>query len=179
VSRLNTCPEDSLQTETIAALEPVRQQGRLADVYLQFANSEAALRAYLVMEASLRSGSLSSADIEGIKLLVSELTLCRYCLAVHGMKARQAGLDADRQTAIRRGERTGDERQDAMFALVRALFTTPGVLDEALLQAARDAGITDTELVDITMAMSTIFFTNITNHINDTALTLSPAATQE
>jgi len=175
VSRLSTRSESALQAETLDALEPVRQNGRLSDVYLQFANSEPALRAYLTMESSLRAGSLSTADIESIKLLMSELTQCHYCLAIHSMKARHAGIDLPSQRAIRRGETLGVPRLDAMLAIVRALFRTPGVLDNQLLVAAREAGLSDEELVDITLVMSTIFFTNITNHVNDTEVTLPPA----
>ena len=50
--------------------------GKLADVYLQFANSEPALRAYLQMEHALKQGSLNTREIEAIKLWVSQQTGC-------------------------------------------------------------------------------------------------------
>lgn len=172
MARLSTCKESALSSATLDALEPTRINGKLADVYLQFANSEPAIRSYLQMEASLREGSLSDYDLECIKLLLSELTQCHYCLAVHTMKARKAGVDKEIQLAVRRGEPLEDKRLNAMMSIVRHLFMEPGTLGTALLDDARSQGITDTELLDITMAMSTIFFTNITNHINDTDVTL-------
>jgi len=66
--------------------------GKIADVYLQFANSEPAIRAYLNMEASLRQSTLSGLEIESIKLLVSQINQCDYCLAIHTMKSRKAGI---------------------------------------------------------------------------------------
>jgi len=175
MARLSTCKESALSKATLDALEHTRINGKLADVYLQFANSEPAIRSYLQMEASLREGSLSDYDLECIKLLVSEFTQCEFCLAMHTMKARKAGVDKDTQLAIRRGDSVDDKRINAIISIVRHLYKQPGTLDAALLEDARSHGITDTELLDITMAMSTIFFTNITNHINDTAVTL-PAA---
>lgn len=175
MSRLASRDESELQPETLAALEPVRVNGRLADVYLQFANSELALRAYLHMEASLRDGSLSARETEAVKLWVSEQTQCVYCLSVHAFKAARSGLDAALQQRIRRGEPTGDLRLDSLLQVTEAVYRTPRKLDEAVLKEARQAGLSDQNLVDLTMAISTIFFTNITNHINDSQSSLPPA----
>lgn len=175
MSRLTTCNESELQPETLDALESVRMRGRLAEVYLQFANSEQALRAYLQMESCLKVGSLSNKELEAIKLWVSQQTNCEYCLSIHSFKAGQAGLDEPTQLSVRAGRETGDQRIDMILKVAAALFQVPGKLDDDLLDAARLAGLSDENLVDLTMAMSTIFFTNITNHIND-SLSPLPAA---
>ena len=174
-ARLATRTEDELQAATLDALAPVRMNGKLSDVYLQFANSEPAIQAYLAMEQSLKAGALNDVELECIKLLVSQQTQCDFCLAVHSMKAGLLGIEVARQLQIRRGEPTGDARLDAILTMVRGFFQKPGPVSEVQLQAVRDAGVTDQQMVDITMAVSTIFFTNITNHINDTPVTLKPA----
>jgi len=74
--RLKTRTESDLAQPTLDNLEPVRIGGKISDVYLQFANSEGALRTYLQMEATLREGSLSDVELESIKLLVSEKNRC-------------------------------------------------------------------------------------------------------
>lgn len=175
VSRLSTSEEASLQPETLEALAPVRMNGKLADVYLQFANSEPALRAYLHMEQAVKQGSLTTREIEAIKLWVSQQTGCEYCLSVHGFKARAAGLDASLQQALRTGREVGDARIDCLLKLASALMKVPGKLTDALLSEARDAGLSDENLVDLTMAVATIYFTNLTNHINDSISSLPPA----
>jgi len=169
MARLATRDEASLAKETMAALEPTRVNGKLAEVYLQFANSEASTVVYRAMEASLASASLSEREIEAIKLLVSEINQCEFCLAIHSMKARKAGIDKDAQMAIRSGGYTDDKRVDALLDIVRTFFAKPGSLPDELLSQAREAGLTDQELVETAMAVTTIFFTNITNHINDSA----------
>ena len=175
VPRLPTCTESSLSEDTLSALEPARMNGKLADVYLQFANSQPALRAYLVMEEALRAGSLSERERECIKLLVSEMTQCEYCLSVHAFKSEKAGLDHETQIKIRRAVETGDQKLDMLVRLVAHLFKQPGALSDELFHEARKSGWTDENLVDICMAMSTIFFTNITNHINVSVSSLPPA----
>ncbi len=149
--------------------------GKLADVYLQFANSEPALRAYLHMEHALQQGSLTMREIEAIKLWVSQQTGCEYCLSVHSFKAIAAGLNADQQRSLRTGNEVGDARIDCMLKLASVLMKMPGKLPDALLVEARDAGLSDENLVDLTMAMATIYYTNLTNHINDSISSLPPA----
>jgi len=156
-------------------LEAVRMNGKIAPVYLQFASSEAALQAYLNMEASIRQGSLANREIEAIKLWVSEQTGCEFCLSVHSFKATQAGLDPQVQKAIRRSEDIGEERLDCIMNIARTIYASPGKLPDELLAEARTLDISDENFVDLTMVMSTIFFTNITNHINDSRSPLPPA----
>jgi len=144
-------------------------------VYLQFANSEPALLAYLQMEASLKAGGLSDLEIEAIKLAVSQINQCEYCLAIHTMKSKKLGIDAARQLAVRRGKPTSDQRLDTLLEVARSFFEQRGPLPDVLIERARLIGISDGELVDVAMIVSTIFFTNITNHINNTEVTLPPA----
>ncbi len=175
MARLHTRNETELTEETLELLAPTRVQGQIADVYLQFANSEHALNAYMTMEACLRHSQLSEKELEAIKLLVSETTGCEYCLSVHTMKSKRAGLDQAQQLAIRSGKPSGNEKLDTILAIVRHFFNERKPIPDSLLHSARQHGIADQTLVDIAMTTSTIFFTNITNHINDTERTL-PAA---
>jgi len=173
--RLTTKNESDLEQATLDSLEPVRMGGKISDVYLQFANSEIALRAYLQMEESARAGSLSDLEIEAIKLLVSEKNRCDYCLSVHDMKARKLGLDTESRLSVRRAESTGNARIDAITMIANEFFSNPGPLSDDLVERGRSAGLCDREFVDIGMAVATIFFTNIVNHVNNTQASLPPA----
>ena len=175
MARLQTRDENSLQAQTLELLDPTRINNKIADVYLQFANSEHALHAYMGMEASLRKSPLSDLEIEAIKLLVSEITACDFCLSTHTMKSRKAGLQKEDQIAVRSGKATGNARLDTIVKIARHFFNVKGPLDDALIAEAREQQLNDEALVDIAMAVSTIFFTNITNHINHTESTLPPA----
>ena len=185
MSRLAIRTESQLQAPTLQALEKVKLGGKLPDVYLQFANSEPALRAYLHMEASVREGSLSTMEVEAVKLWVSEQTGCEFCLSVHSFKAQQAGLSKQQQLDIRRhgliAENSMGDYPDAchringLLGIARTIHSRRGNIAQSELDEARKAGISDENMVDLTMVISTIFFTNITNHINDTQSSLPPA----
>ncbi len=172
MARLQTRDENALQQDTLDLLNPTRINDKIADVYLQFANSEHALHAYMKMEESLRKSPLSELEVEAIKLLVSEITQCDFCLATHTMKSRKAGLQKEQQIAVRSGTETGVARLDTIVKIVKHFFNHKGPLDDALIAEARAQQLTDEALIDIAMAVSTIFFTNITNHINHTESSL-------
>jgi len=123
----------------------------------------------------LQAGALNGAEQECIKLLVSELTQCEHCLSIHSFKSKKAGIGEAEQLLIRQGAPTGNLQLDVLVKLVLALFKQPGTLDEHVLDEARAAGMSDEKLVDVCMCMSTIFFTNVTNHINHSTSPLPPA----
>jgi len=175
MARLTTLDESTLSNELTTALEPARSNGRLAPVYLQYANSEPALLAYLHMEQALTQGNLDERTLEAIKLAVSERTGCDFCLSVHTFKGKKIGLDSTIQIAIRRGEPTGDAYLDAVLDVVQAFLKRRGALPDAMLEAARRQGLDAASLLDVCMAVATITFTNIANHVNDTDLSLPPA----
>lgn len=183
MTRLDTRPESSLSNTSLLAAEDYRLQGKLAPVYLQIANSEGAFNAYLGMETALKNSSLSLLEIEAIKILVSELNACDYCLSVHHMKSRAAGLTDEQQLSIRRGDSEkelldildGDKRLCAIVSTVRQFFTHPGALSDEQFAVLKSVGLSDAELIDMALVAATIFFTNVFNHLNNTTSTLKPA----
>lgn len=175
MARLHTCTDEELGAELTSRLSNVVAGKAIPSVYRQMGSSTGALGAYLSMESAIGEGSLEAREIEAVKLAVSELNQCDYCLSVHTFKSTQAGLDEDIQMAIRKGEPTGDIRVDAILAIVRRFFEQPGPLPAEMLSTAKAAGITDKNLLDIVLVTSTIFLTNTFNHINDTELSFKPA----
>jgi len=150
--------------------------GKVPNSYIGIgANSPVALEAVLSLEASLKKGSLSAVDIEVVKLVVSETTGCDYCLAAHTLLGRRSGLSREAILALRRGRPSGDARNDALGRFVLHLLTTRGTVQADVVGQVKDAGVTDPQIVDITMAVASIAFTNLFNRINDTTLDF-PAA---
>jgi len=175
MSRLTTPAESTLSAASLLATEPFRFNGKLAPVYLQIGNSEPALNAYLGMETALKKSTLALREVEAIKLLVSELNQCDYCLAIHQVKAGAAGLSDEQKLAIRRGEQLEDTRLNAITSTVRTFFSQPGPTSDEQFEALQRVGLTDAELVDMALVAATIFFTNVFNHLNKSALVGKPA----
>jgi uncharacterized peroxidase-related enzyme len=130
----------------------------------------AALKAMLAADAVLAAGSLAKADQETIKLLVSTTAGCDYCVAAHSLLGKMAGLSPDALRHIRAGDPTGDTKRDALIRFVTLLATTSGTIDESEFTAIHNAGYTDQQLVEISLAIATTTFTNVFNRINDTAI---------
>ncbi|WP_269506442.1 carboxymuconolactone decarboxylase family protein [Burkholderia sp. IMCC1007] len=134
-----------------------------------------ALAAVLNAEGALAGGSLSKQDLETIKLLVSAETGCDYCVAAHNLLGKMTGLSADALRAIRSGHaNTGDPKRDALIRFVSALQRTSGTLSEDDVDAIREAGYTDTQLAEISLAIALTIFTNTFNRINDTVVDFPP-----
>ena len=140
------------------------------------AHGTAALRAILQADAVLAAGSLSKQDQETIKLAVSAAVGCDYCEAAHSLLAKLAGLKPDVLKQIRAGQPTGDAKRDALVRFVRLVVLTRGTISDEEFSAIKAAGYTDEQLVDVSLALAVITFTNVFNRINDTTLDFPAAA---
>ena len=175
MARLETRTDAEISPELLERLARYRINGNLPDVYRQMAVNESVLVAYLNMEETLASCSLAVREVEAIKLTVSELSRCEFCLAVHTMKAAKAGLDEAAQLNIRAGQPCGDARVDAVAAVARHCMLGGGTLATAQIEELRLLGFDDSAFMEIVLAASTIFLTNSFNHFNDTPLSVPPA----
>ncbi len=132
------------------------------------------LKAFLNAEGVLASGTLNKQEVETIKLLVSELTGCDYCVAAHTLLGKMTGLSPETLKLIRAGQPTGDARRDALVRFVRNLQQTSGTISADEFAAIKAAGYTDAQLAEITLAIALTVFTNTFNRINDTDVDFPP-----
>jgi uncharacterized peroxidase-related enzyme len=145
--------------------------GKVPNAYATIgSNSPLALEAILNLDGALRKTSLSAKEIEVVKLVVSQVAQCDYCLAAHTLAGRASGLGAEAMLALRHGQPSGDDRLDALAAFARSVVTTSGTVAPAVLDAIRQAGFSDAQLIEILLAVTAISFTNMFNRLNDTTL---------
>jgi uncharacterized peroxidase-related enzyme len=128
----------------------------------------AALKAVLSADSVLAAGTLSKRDQETIKLVISAVAGCDYCVAAHSLLGKLAGLNPDELKKIRNDWPTGDAKRDALIRFVRTLAQTSGTVSDADFAAIKTAGYSDAQLVEISLAFATTVFTNVFNRINDT-----------
>jgi uncharacterized peroxidase-related enzyme len=140
------------------------------------AHAPAALKAVLAADAVLAAGSLTKRDQETIKLVISEIAGCDYCVAAHSHLGKLAGLKPDELKQVREGHPTGDAKRDALVRFVRTLAQTRGTLSDEAFAAIKAAGYSDAQLVEISLAFATTAFTNVFNRINDTEVDFPAAA---
>jgi uncharacterized peroxidase-related enzyme len=134
------------------------------------AHGPVALKAVLAADGALAAGTLSRQEQETIKLVVSEVAGCDYCVAAHSLLGKMTGLKPEVLKQIRAGVATGDAKRDALVHFVRKLQQTSGTISEAEVSAIKAAGYTDAQIVDISLAIAVTVFTNVFNRINDTVL---------
>jgi AhpD family alkylhydroperoxidase len=129
------------------------------------ARSPGALAGYLGLHQGLAQGRLSAIERSLVGLMVAQRSLSPYCLSVQTRQARRAGLTPDQILAARDGY-AGSDRQVALLFLAGKLVINRGELAEADLAAVRQAGLSDTEIVEVILHVA----------LNLTAASLSHAA---
>src|SRR5260370_1577806 len=77
------------------------------------AHGPAALKAVLAADAVLASGNLSKRDQETIKLVISGVAGCDYCVAAHSLLGKLAGLKPQELKNVPDGKPTADLTPDA------------------------------------------------------------------
>ena len=142
-------------------LDKVEHQfGVVPNFMRAFANSPAALGAFLNASGSLGGGSLGAETGERIALTMAEANGCQYCVSAHTTLAEQAGLDAAEIEAARRGE-SNDARADAAVRFAKSVLSNMGDVTTAEISDLRRAGYTDGELVEIISHVAINTWTNM------------------
>lgn len=153
---------DAGQRQLLSAT--AKAMGRVPNLIATMVHSVAATQAYMAFSQALSKGVLDGAAREQIALATAQLNTCGYCLAAHSAIGAGAGLDATQIELARRGRAT-DPHIDAILALARRIVETRGRIDAADVEAARVAGVTDAELVEIVANVALNVFTNYFNHL--------------
>ena len=176
MSRIHTPSVESAIGATAEVFDQVRRAaGSVPNTFAAIgAHGPAALKAILQADGVLAASTLSKQDQETIKLVVSEVAGCDYCVAAHSLLGKMTGLKPDALKQIRAGEPTDDEKRDALVRFVRNLVTTSGTISDSAFNDIKAAGYTDAQMVDISLAIALTVFTNVFNRINDTTIDFPP-----
>jgi uncharacterized peroxidase-related enzyme len=156
--------------ETAAHLVTVRKMlGGTPNLFTTVAHSPAALGALVSLFDHAARASLGARTAEQIALAVAQRNGCGYCLSAHTALGKSHGLDAATLTAARTAE-SPDTRTTALLVLAVGITETRGHLDDARLAAARDAGLSDREIVEVVFLVALNVFTNYLNSVAQTTI---------
>lgn len=150
-SRIDTPTASAATGETANVFAAIRKSvGMVPNAYAAIGSlNTPALQAILSADAALSRGSLSAQDRETVKLVVSAIAGCDYCVAAHSLAGKASGIPVDTVRSMRALEPTGDVRRDALVRFVRTLQTNSGTIDQSELDASRAAGFPDKAVVDV------------------------------
>ena len=131
-----------------------------------FAHSPIAFNAWATLLGSL-SKALDVKTRDSIGLAVSEVNGCNYCLTVHSFTAEHmAKLSAEDITLARKGH-ASDPKRDAAVNFARKVIETRGKVSHEDVQAVRDAGYTDANVIEIVTLVAMYTLTNFFNNVFD------------
>lgn len=146
--------------QTFAQIE--RAMGGVPNMFRAVANSPAALQSMWGSFAALGGGTLGAQIGEQIAVAIADRNRCEYCLAAHTLLGTNAGLSAETLASAQTGQAT-DPRTAAILTLATALVEQRGQVSAAEVDAARNAGLTDEEIVEVVAHVALNVFTNYIN----------------
>lgn len=143
--------------------------GVVPNLMRTFAQSPAALEAYLGFSGTLDKGVLPAAVREQLALAIGEANGCEYCLSAHTLLGKGAGLSPDAILAARRGG-AADAKVSALLQFARAVVDARGKVSDQQIALVRAAGATDAEIVEVVAHVALNVLTNYTNNVAQTVV---------
>lgn len=175
MSRLAVVKPDQATGKTRELYDGVRRAvGGVPNIYQGVGNSAVALEGLLNIGAALGKGQLSTAEIEAVKLVVSEAYGCTYCLAVHTLLGKKAGLTEEQTVSVRRGA-LQEPKLGALIKFANTALQPAGRISDEDLRAVKAAGYNDAQITETLLAIAQTVFTNLFNRVHQTALDFPPA----
>ena len=161
MSRINVVEQNEANSEQAELYTAIGQAlGTVPNFLKVFANSPAALKAFLGLHGIAGDGSLDGQTRERIALALAEQNSCQYCVSAHTALGRKAGLDNSEMEANRSGG-SEDSKASVAVAFARHLVEHTGDVTNAELEAVRDAGYSDADIVEIITHVGMNILTNI------------------
>jgi uncharacterized peroxidase-related enzyme len=143
--------------------------GMVPNLYRTTAHSPSTLAALLGLGEALGKGKLTAKEREAIALTVAGVNTCDYCASAHA--AISNGLKvAPEDVALHLRARSQIPRMAALLALARAVTEKRGRLGDGDLAVARNAGLSDSDVVEVIGVTVANIFTNYLNHAFDTEI---------
>lgn len=143
--------------------------GVTPNLYRVVANQPAALKAQLAFGEELGKGAFDAKTREAIALAVAGANECDYCASAHTAISQSLKVDGA-EIAARLRAKSADPRLAAILAFAKAVTDKRGLVSDDDLKAARDAGLSDADIVETIANVVTNIFTNYINHVAQTEI---------
>lgn len=168
--RIHPVSKTNSDAATAALLAGVEKKlGKLPNIVATMANAPSVAKAYLGFSQNLAGGKLPARLREQIALVVGETNGCGYCVAAHTALGQGAGL-TEAETCSARRATASDEREQAALEFAREIVAQRGLVSDESVQAIRDSGYDDGEIVEIVANVALNLFTNYFNHVAGTEI---------
>lgn len=151
----------------LAAVE--KQLGTVPNLFRLISLSPAALQGFLGLDAAL-SKALDVKTRNRIALAVAEVNGCDYCLSAHTYLALNLAKLGAEEIALNRQGASADAKANAAVAFAAAVTRERGKVRDEDVQAVKDAGYSEAQIVEIAAIVAQNVFTNFLNNIARTEI---------
>ena len=168
MSRIPLPADQDIPAASRPVLEATEKQlGFTPNMLRALALSPAVLNGWSDLQTAL-SRTLDATTRHGIAHAVTEVNGCRYCKAIHTFTATAFGrIPAEEQELFRQG-RASDPKRSAAVAFAKKVIETHGKVSDADLNAVRQAGYKDSQILEIVALAVQYSMTNFLNNVMDT-----------
>lgn len=139
-------------------------RGKIANIFLAQGLNAAALKAHLDLYLAIMYGSskLNRSQREVIATVVSVRNHCDYCVAHHSEALTRLVKDSAVAESLKQDMNSAklDEKNRKMLTFSVKLTERPNDMEEEDLRRLRDAGFSDSEILDTVLVASYFNFVN-------------------
>lgn len=141
--------------------------GMVPNLYRVMASEPAVLAANLGLGEALGKGSFDAKTREAIALVTAGANNCDYCASAHTAVSKNLNVD-DAEIAARLRGRSTDPKVQAILTFAKSVVDTRGFVSDEDIKNARNAGLSEGEIVETVANVVANIFTNYVNHVANT-----------
>lgn len=155
---------DSATPEQIAVLEESHPKAKVSDYYLFLVHQPEVLKQRSVAFNAIMyaPGGMPRAERELGATVVSRMNGCVYCASVHAQRFEQLAKRTDAIIEVLNDPHTAgtSERERAIVQFSIALTNAPDAVSAADIQALKDVGLTELEILDLMHSVAIFAWAN-------------------
>jgi uncharacterized peroxidase-related enzyme len=167
--RISTASASADVTVTAVLDDMKARKGKAPNAMTTLAQSPAAFNGYIALSKALMRGHLTARQRESLALAVAQANACQYCLSAHTASSKMAGL-SDPDILKARAGKSDKALDNAILTFAVTVVHQKGLLSDADIAAAREAGIDDILMLEIVAHVTLNTLTNYTNRLADTEI---------
>lgn len=155
-----------------------KQLSFVPNLYAVAGNSPDALEGFLNFAGKIGKSSFNNKELEAIRLAVSEVNQCAYCLAAHTAISKMNGL-TEADTLDLRAATSSNPRYAALAQLAKSVSENRGKASDEAVETFFAAGFDNKALVDLVGVVIEISFTNYLHNLTQVPVDFPAAKSLE
>tara|TARA_R110002073_G_scaffold118918_5_gene259251 strand:+ start:180256 stop:180807 length:552 start_codon:yes stop_codon:yes gene_type:complete len=168
MARIEPASIEAAPASNKAILEGIESGlGRVPNLLGTLGHSSAALHSYVNQKEAVKAGSLGDQVGESIAIAIAMFSKCDYCASAHNAIGKMVGLSDDERALNRNGEASDPKTQGAIN-LAKAIIGSRGFVDDSGFEAAKAAGLSESEILEVLAITMFNLYTNYANHMLQT-----------